>query len=106
MKEGKKMSRRNWFRLAGCVGISTVGGSMFLSSCKKKDPCLDLSGLTAAELKVRKSLNYVEVSPKPNKNCGNCNLYKAPENNQCGGCKIFKGPVTQKGYCKIWSKKQ
>jgi hypothetical protein len=51
------------------------------------------------------SLNYVEESPEPEKNCGNCQLYQQEKyGSGCGGCQLFPGPVAEKGYCDSWQK--
>ncbi|MFB6099179.1 MAG: high-potential iron-sulfur protein [Salinibacter sp.] len=52
-----------------------------------------------------KSLQYVEETPNPKKNCGNCQLYQKGEYGSCGGCQLFPGPVTKNGYCNSWTPK-
>jgi hypothetical protein len=51
-----------------------------------------------------KSLNYVEESPEPKKNCANCQLYQEEKFGAgCGGCQLFPGPVAEGGYCDSWA---
>jgi hypothetical protein len=64
--------------------------------------------LSDAEKKQRsqmvKSLQYVEETPEPDKNCANCQLYQKDKyDNGCGGCQLFPGPVTENGYCNSWA---
>ena len=70
----------------------------------------DLSGLSDAQKQQREqmanSLNYVEESPGPDKNCANCSLYQEERyGSGCGGCQLFPGPVAEQGYCDSWAPK-
>lgn len=68
--------------------------------------CTDTSGLKDGEIKTRNNLNYVDDSPKKDKNCANCQLYEPPEKEgTCGGCKSVPGPIHPEGYCTAWVKK-
>jgi hypothetical protein len=70
--------------------------------CKKGPPssCNDVSGLTADEANLRKTLAYVDRSPDQAKTCEKCQQWvEPPSEDKCGGCKIMKGPVHPKGYC-------
>ena len=65
--------------------------------------CMDTSGLTDADIAMRGQVNYVDMTPDPEKTCANCQLYTAPEAGmQCGGCTVVKGPIHPKGYCDLW----
>ena len=69
-----------------------------------KNPCDDLTGVSADELAKRKKLAYVNQSPIPDSQCGNCALYMPPaKGKSCGGCMLFKGPVRSEGYCAYWA---
>lgn len=71
---------------------------------QKKNPCDDLSGVSAEELEKRKKLAYVNKTPIPDNHCSNCTLYiPAAKDKPCGGCMLFKGPVRQEGYCAYWA---
>ncbi len=113
----KKFSRREFLfnSLAPLAGFVVMGS--FLSSYKssdqsakeqgglkkKADPCNDLSGLTEEEKRIRTELEYVAISPFPDKVCDNCAVWIKPEEGQeCGGCEIMAGPVHPKGYCVSW----
>lgn len=71
---------------------------------KVKDPCDDMTGVSAEELAKRKKLAYVNKSPIEDNHCGNCALYLIPAKGKaCGGCALFKGPVRSEGYCAYWA---
>jgi len=62
--------------------------------------CNDPSDYDAQSAQMRKTLQYVEKSPKEGKKCSNCMQWKPPEKEgECGGCKLFAGPVNPNGYC-------
>jgi len=89
--------------------ISAAGfalSSLGACSKSKKQNCSDTSGLSAAEIQVRKSLQYVAQTNDASKNCANCNLYKAPiESGGCGTYTLLKGPVAAGGNCTGWQAK-
>jgi hypothetical protein len=70
----------------------------------QKNPCDDLSGVSAEEVAKRKKLAYVNKTPIPDSSCSNCALYLPPAKDKpCGGCMLFKGPVRADGYCAYWA---
>ncbi|WP_028664370.1 high-potential iron-sulfur protein [Runella zeae] len=106
------MKRRNFIEKT-VYTLPALG--IWVSSCQSKstseeknskvniDPCKDLSGVSDNDLKTRKKLGYVEVSPQAESQCSNCNLWLPPkEQKTCGGCMLFKGPVEATGYCTYW----
>lgn len=118
----KDVSRRDFLLRASALGAAAVGGSSLIAACGGKESapqtaappaaseavadagCNDLSGLTEQEKQMRGALQYVEVSPDPEKRCDNCQLYIAPEEGvACGSCKILKGPVAPGGHCTSWA---
>ncbi len=65
-----------------------------------KEPCEDLSDVSAEEIAKREKFGYVKQSPDPERNCDNCSLHIPPvAGKDCGGCLLFKGPVNPAGYC-------
>ena len=87
-------------------GTSESGGGSGTASASAD--CSDLSSLSESEKKQRsqmvKSLQYVEETPQPDKNCANCSLYIQSEYGEgCGGCQLFPGPVAANGYCNSWA---
>lgn len=74
------------------------------AAAEQKNPCDDLTGVTAEEIEKRKKLAYVNKTPIPDSHCSNCTLYLPPAKDKpCGGCMLFKGPVRQEGYCAYWA---
>ncbi len=88
------------------VGAGVVLG---LAACGESGEsalvCADPGKLTSAEQSVRKTLNYVEVSPDPAKVCAGCEFFKAPASGlACGSCEMYGGgPVNPGGHCDSWS---
>jgi hypothetical protein len=71
---------------------------------QQKNPCDDLTGISAEEIEKRKKLAYVTKTPIPDSHCSNCTLYIPPAKDKpCGGCMLFKGPVRPEGYCAYWA---
>lgn len=123
--EEQKYSRRRFigkYVLAGSVAIGTgllIAGNTSRSMAKEgdskkhpknsqplqKNPCDDLTGVSADEVSKRKKLAYVNKTPISDSHCSNCALYLPPANKDkpCGGCILFKGPVRAEGYCAYWA---
>ncbi|SKB30613.1 high-potential iron-sulfur protein [Daejeonella lutea] len=73
-------------------------------TAQQKNPCDDLTGVSAEEIEKRKKLAYVTKTPIPDSHCSNCTLYLPPAKDKpCGGCMLFKGPVRPEGYCAYWA---
>ncbi len=73
-------------------------------TAQEKNPCDDMTGVSAEELEKRKKLAYVNKTPIPDSHCSNCTLYIPPAKDKpCGGCMLFKGPVRKEGYCAYWA---
>ncbi len=73
-------------------------------TAQQKNPCDDLTGVSAEEIEKRKKLAYVNKTPIPDSHCSNCTLYLPPAKDKpCGGCMLFKGPVRPEGYCAYWA---
>ncbi len=103
----KKLTRKEFIVRISLLGIAGVSGASLISACtggEKKDPCSDLSGLTAEERETRVSFEYIPKSENPKEVCDNCAFWIKPEaGKSCGGCELFKGPVEAKGYCMGWA---
>jgi hypothetical protein len=88
--------------LAALLTASLVG-------CKKRREgplvCTDVSGLDPVDRKNRARLGYVDRSPKADRNCENCSIWRPKGKNECGGCTVIRGPIHPKGYCRSWSPK-
>jgi len=108
MLTGKEFMNRREFMLKSTQSAAiTLVGLPLVIGCDEKDPCDDLSALTAEEIAERQSYNYLKESPFPTKLCINCELWLEPEEDStCGGCGLFEGPVQRKGYCDEWVLKE
>lgn len=70
----------------------------------QKNPCDDLTGVSAGDIEKRRKLAYVNKTPIPDNHCSNCTLFLPPgKDKPCGGCMLFKGPVRTEGYCAYWA---
>ncbi|MEQ9500427.1 MAG: high-potential iron-sulfur protein [Deltaproteobacteria bacterium] len=115
------MTRRHALRVIG-AGVG-VGASAVLVACKseaekpattkkaaapkkaappkKSASCNSVGPIDDKSKNMRKTLQYVEKSTKPGKNCANCAQWlgdKFPDS-KCGGCKLFSGGVNPEGNC-------
>ena len=98
------LSRRSFMARGLMLGAAAGTASWVLSGCGGSDlQCTDTSGLTAQEIQVRQSLEYVDATPFPDKRCSLCRFYTAAQSqSQCGGCQLVKGPIHPDGYCKSY----
>lgn len=107
-----KMSRR--MLLLRGLQIPIAGGALIgLSACGRVENsdegsamvCADTGTMTSAEESVRRTLNYMEISPDPAKTCTDCEFFHAPKaTGGCGTCEMFGGqPVNPGGRCDSWS---
>jgi hypothetical protein len=97
----EKLSRRDLLHTSAALGAFAVFGSAACSKSPASLVCTDTSGLAPADLTVRTSLAYTDVSLEPGKMCSGCQQFvpsAAPS--ACGTCKVVKGPINPKGYCK------
>jgi hypothetical protein len=98
-----KLSRRE---LLPTLGALAVFGA---SACSKSAPpplnCSDTTGLASADVSLRTTLGYVDVSTQPGKTCTGCSQFKPGPANACGGCAILKGLINPGGYCKSFTAK-
>lgn len=95
------LSRRDLLAQSLVLGAAAAFGA---AACSKKEPalaCTDTTGLAPADLTIRTTLAYVDVSVEPGKTCSNCQQFNAPPTpGTCGTCKVLKGPINPSGYCK------
>jgi hypothetical protein len=100
-----KLSRRVVLQQSAALGALAVFGSACSKGAAPAPICTDTTGLATADVQLRTTLGYVDVSTTPGKNCLGCAQFVAGAPNACGTCKILKGPVSPGGYCKSFTAK-
>ena len=80
------------------LAVAFINGRTALASCTDPD---DLSG---ADLALRKSVEYTDLSSDAKKTCLGCAFFKAGAGG-CGTCQILSGFVSAAGHCTSWSAK-
>jgi hypothetical protein len=96
----QKLSRRDVLQRGAALGVVTVVGTAACKETPKPLSCVDTTSLAAADVQVRTSLAYVDVSVEPGKSCTVCQQFVPVAPNTCGTCKVVKGPINPKGFCK------
>ena len=103
------VSRRDFLARFAAAG-AVVSASSVLAACggggapTTAAACDGYATLTPEEIQARQTLQYVDNTTDPAKNCKNCIQYNwDSEGNGCGGCKLFAGPVLPNGYCAVWA---
>ena len=120
----KRQSRRQFVQQLSLLGVLGTGASMAgcgggesgsetpaaeapVAEAPAADAgfsCMDTSGLTEAEVTMRTTVLYTDVSEMEGQNCANCQLYTAAvEGADCGTCLTIKGPIHPEGWCNIWA---
>lgn len=113
----KGVYSRRKFIYTSLSATAFLGAGMLPSGCDSKKTsqtdqaniasvgnCDDLSGVSKADMEIRRELGYVNESPVPDNQCDNCNLYLPQKADKpCGGCMLFEGPVHAEGYCTYWA---
>jgi hypothetical protein len=99
----EKLSRRALLERSAAIGVTAVFGA---AACGKKTAnanCTDATGLAAADLQVRTTVAYTDVSLEAGKLCSGCQQFiPPPPDTPCGTCKVVKGPINPKGMCKLF----
>jgi hypothetical protein len=97
----EKLSRRDLLQRSAAVSALAVFGGVACSKGPAALVCTDTTGVAPADLSVRTSLLYTDISVEPGKTCTTCQQFiPNPAGNACGTCKVLKGPINPKGYCK------
>ena len=64
--------------------------------------CTDPDDLSGADVALRKTVEYTDVSADDRKTCRGCAFYKS-RTGGCGTCQILSGLVSAAGHCTSWS---
>ncbi len=95
------ISRREVLKQSAAIGVMGTLGAAACGKEKHVVSCNDTTGLAAADVQLRTTLAYVDISVEPGKSCARClQFLPGPTPDACGACKILKGPVNPKGNCK------
>jgi hypothetical protein len=102
----EKLSRRDLFQQGAALGVFAVVGAGACGKAARPGPsCTDTSALSAADLQVRTTLVYADVSVEPGKVCNACQQFLPGAPDACGTCKILRGPISPYGSCKAYAPK-
>jgi hypothetical protein len=66
------------------------------------ESCTDPDNLSGADLALRKSVEYTDLSSDDKKTCRGCTFFKTGTGG-CGTCQILSGRVSAAGHCTSWS---
>ncbi len=98
-----RVSRRGLLERGGALGVLALLGA---AACGKKPAaanCTDTTGVAPADVQVRTTVAYTDVSLEAGKMCQGCQQFIPPPGGApCGTCKVVKGPINPKGYCKLF----
>jgi hypothetical protein len=99
----EKLSRRDLFQRSAALGVFSLVGASGCSKAQSAGPaCTDTSALEAADVQVRTTLAYADVSTEPGKVCTSCQQFLPGPPAACGTCKILRGPISPYGSCKAF----
>jgi hypothetical protein len=66
------------------------------------ETCTDPDDLSGADVALRKSVEYTDLSSDDRKTCRGCTFFKTGTGG-CGTCQILSGRVSAAGHCTSWS---
>lgn len=102
MSADRIFTRRDLLQKSAALGALAVFGAA--AACSKEAPkalaCTDTSALSPADMTIRTSLQYIDNSNQPGKQCSGCQQFVPAAPDACGTCKVVKGPINPAGYCK------
>ncbi|CAN5897405.1 hypothetical protein BH11MYX4_BH11MYX4_24050 [soil metagenome] len=100
-----KIERREAIRRLAVISTAALLPAWLLA-CSKKESCLDVTGLTPEEVRIRnETAKYVEQTMDATKRCSGCLHYIAAAPEKCGQCKVVKGPINADGNCNLYAAK-
>jgi hypothetical protein len=101
----EKLTRRDLFQRSAALSVLAVVGAG-AGACSKAQSaapsCSDTTGLAAADVQVRATLAYADVSAEPGKVCTSCQQFLPGPADGCGTCKVLRGPISPRGSCKAF----
>jgi hypothetical protein len=91
---------RRWLLKTGIrvsLAMAFINGRTALAAS-----CTDPDNLSGADLALRKSVEYTDLSSDEEKTCRGCAFFKTGSGG-CGTCQILSGLVSAAGHCTSWS---
>jgi len=96
-------TRRRFLALFGLAPVVLLASRQAMAQAGAV--CYDMSKLPLSQKSLRKAVGFVDPSPNPAKNCGNCAFFVATKDG-CGTCQILSGgPTSQTAYCTSYAPK-
>lgn len=92
---------RHFLALAAAAPFAAFAASRALAD---STACYDPAALPMSQKGLRKSLQFVDLSPDAAKRCELCAFYKAAAPG-CGTCQILNGPVALDSFCLSYAAK-
>lgn len=97
------LGRRRALTVLGAVALAPALGACGGEEEAAPDGCMDTTGLSPAEIRMRQDQHYVDATPNPEENCAGCRFYTANASQLCGSCQVVQGPIHPAGYCDLWA---
>jgi hypothetical protein len=79
------------------LAVAFINGRTVLAAS-----CTDPDNLSGADVALRKSVEYTDLSSDEKRTCSGCGFFKAGSGG-CGSCQILSGLVSATGHCTSWS---
>ncbi len=94
-------NRRELLALAAAAPFAAFAATRALAD---GTACYDPAALSMSQKGLRKSLQFVDLSPDATKRCELCAFYKAAAPG-CGSCQILNGPAASGSFCLSYAAK-
>jgi hypothetical protein len=97
-ENGADAGRRSLLRLGIWVSVAVAFAN---DTTAASADCTDPDDLSGADVALRKSVEYTDLSTDDKKTCRGCAFFKANAGG-CGTCQILSGLVSAAGHCTSW----
>jgi hypothetical protein len=99
-RPGRTDGRRALLRVACAAPLLILAAAVATGA--DAEECVSSGDLTEGETSLRRSVEFVEVSPDPATACTLCSFFTA-DKTACGHCTILSGPVAPVSHCRSWA---
>ena len=96
---GADAGRRSFLTIGVRVSLAVAFAGARIAAASN---CTDPDDLSGADVALRKTVEYTDVSADDRKTCRGCAFYKS-RTGGCGTCQILSGLVSAAGHCTSWS---